>query len=101
MGIGRLLKGFRIRLLEARHARHADPVEWDQDELKIVYQSRCRCGGEYRFLKFYRCGKMQTVDIIKSRCSRCGRQRDFAFRPFKIHIHPEEMIRENQEFVRL
>jgi len=96
-----IIKKIKTRLLEVRYAKHAQRVEWDDDELRIVYLARCSCDGEFKFLKLYRCGKMETIDVVTVRCSRCGRHKAFSFRPFKIHIYPEEMIRENQQFVRL
>jgi ankyrin repeat protein len=73
-------------------------VEWDDDCIRHVHRQRCACG---RFWTMQHYSRNDGIDVIECVCPECNVRRMFAFRPAKIHSSVNELIRDNQQFVRL
>ena len=87
----------------------ATQVQWDHDELAWVFNAICPCGGKYRMIRFNRDPfdgphedrPSATYDVITAECITCGTKEFFPFKPFCIHIYPDEMIKQNAQYVRV
>jgi hypothetical protein len=95
-------------------------VQWDDDIFKHVYESRCSCGGEYYMKNLVRNPHIPrtleerlkwlqdstrlldpTYDVVECRCAKCKKTAFLAFAPERIHTDLREVLRSNQEWIRL